>query len=171
MPISAVKTKITNICCGPTVTRYELQPEIGVRVKSIQNLSDDIALHLAAAGVRIEAPIPGKQAVGIEIPNKTVSTVYIRNLIENPKFAQQKSRLSVCLGMDVAGSPVYMDIAKMPHLLIAGATGMGKSVCINSFIVVCFTRRVRTNASYCSSTRKKWNSAFTTVCRTYLSRS
>ena len=130
-----VKTKITNICCGPTVTRYELQPEIGVRVKSIQNLSDDIALHLAAAGVRIEAPIPGKQAVGIEIPNKTVSTVYIRNLIENPKFAQQKSRLSVCLGMDVAGSPVYMDIAKMPHLLIAGATGMGKSVCINSFIV------------------------------------
>lgn len=130
-----VKTKITNICCGPTVTRYELQPEIGVRVKSIQNLSDDIALHLAAAGVRIEAPIPGKQAVGIEIPNKTVSTVYIRNLIENPKFAQQKSRLSVCLGMDVAGSPVFMDIAKMPHLLIAGATGMGKSVCINSFIV------------------------------------
>ena len=130
-----VKTKITNICCGPTVTRYELQPEIGVRVKSIQNLSDDIALHLAAAGVRIEAPIPGKQAVGIEIPNKTVSTVYIRNLIENPKFAQLKSRLSVSLGMDVAGSPVYMDIAKMPHLLIAGATGMGKSVCINSFIV------------------------------------
>ena len=130
-----VKTKITNICCGPTVTRYELQPEIGVRVKSIQNLSDDIALHLAAAGVRIEAPIPGKDAVGIEIPNKTVSTVYIRNLIENPKFAQLKSRLSVGLGMDVAGSPVYMDIAKMPHLLIAGATGMGKSVCINSFIV------------------------------------
>ena len=130
-----VKTKITNICCGPTVTRYELQPEIGVRVKSIQNLSDDIALHLAAAGVRIEAPIPGKQAVGIEIPNKTVLTVYIRNLIENPKFAQLKSKLSVCLGMDVAGSPVYMDIAKMPHLLIAGATGMGKSVCINSFIV------------------------------------
>ncbi len=130
-----VKTKITNICCGPTVTRYELQPEIGVRVKSISNLSDDIALHLAAAGVRIEAPIPGKQAVGIEIPNKTVSTVYIRNLIENPKFAQLKSRLSVGLGMDVAGSPVYMDIAKMPHLLIAGATGMGKSVCINSFIV------------------------------------
>lgn len=130
-----VKTKITNICCGPTVTRYELQPEIGVRVKSIQNLSDDIALHLAASGVRIEAPIPGKDAVGIEIPNKTVSTVYIRNLIENPKFAQLKSKLSVCLGMDVAGSPVYMDIAKMPHLLIAGATGMGKSVCINSFIV------------------------------------
>ncbi len=130
-----VKTKIANICCGPTVTRYELQPEIGVRVKAIQNLSDDIALHLAAAGVRIEAPIPGKQAVGIEIPNKTVSIVYLRNLIENAKFAQLKSKLSVCLGMDVAGSPVYMDLAKMPHLLIAGATGMGKSVCINSFIV------------------------------------
>ena len=130
-----VRTKITNICCGPTVTRYELQPEVGVRVKSIQNLSDDIALHLAASGVRIEAPIPGKDAVGIEIPNRTVSTVYIRNLIENPKFDQLKSKLSVGLGMDVAGSPVYMDIAKMPHLLIAGATGMGKSVCINSFIV------------------------------------
>ena len=130
-----VRTKITNICCGPTVTRYELQPELGVRVKSIQNLSDDIALHLAAAGVRIEAPIPGKDAVGIEIPNKSVSTVYLRNLIENPKFDQLKSKLSVGLGMDVAGSPVYMDIAKMPHLLIAGATGMGKSVCINSFIV------------------------------------
>lgn len=130
-----VRTKITNICCGPTVTRYELQPEVGVRVKSIQNLSDDIALHLAASGVRIEAPIPGKEAVGIEIPNRNVSTVYIRNLIENPKFDQLKSKLSVGLGMDVAGSPVYMDIAKMPHLLIAGATGMGKSVCINSFIV------------------------------------
>lgn len=130
-----VRTKITNISCGPTVTRYELQPEVGVRVKSIQNLSDDIALHLAANGVRIEAPIPGKDAVGIEIPNKTVSTVYIRNLIENSKFRTLKSRISVCLGMDVAGSPVYMDIAKMPHLLIAGATGMGKSVCINSFII------------------------------------
>lgn len=130
-----VRTKITNISCGPTVTRYELQPEVGVRVKSIQNLSDDIALHLAANGVRIEAPIPGKDAVGIEIPNKTVSTVYIRNLIEDSKFRTLKSRISVCLGMDVAGSPVYMDIAKMPHLLIAGATGMGKSVCINSFII------------------------------------
>ena len=130
-----VRTKIMNICCGPTVTRYELQPEVGVRVRSIQNLSDDIALHLAAPSVRIEAPIPGKDAVGIEIPNRTVSTVYLRNLIENPAFPALKSKLSVCLGMDVAGSPIYMDIAKMPHLLIAGATGMGKSVCINSFIV------------------------------------
>ena len=130
-----VKTKIMNICCGPTVTRYELQPEVGVRVRSIANLSDDIALHLAAAGVRIEAPIPGKDAVGIEIPNKTVSTVYLRNLIESESFEKQKSKITVCLGMDVAGSPVYMNVAKMPHMLIAGATGMGKSVCINSFIV------------------------------------
>lgn len=130
-----VKTKIMNICCGPTVTRYELQPEVGVRVRSIANLSDDIALHLAAAGVRIEAPIPGKDAVGIEIPNKTVSTVYLRNLIESDGFEKQKSKITVCLGMDVAGSPIYMNIAKMPHMLIAGATGMGKSVCINSFIV------------------------------------
>lgn len=130
-----VKTKIMNICCGPTVTRYELQPEIGVRVRAIANLADDIALHLAAAGVRIEAPIPGKDAVGIEIPNKSVSTVYLRNLIENQTFTSQKSKLTVCLGMDVAGTPVYMNVAKMPHMLIAGATGMGKSVCINSFIV------------------------------------
>ena len=130
-----VKTKIMNICCGPTVTRYELQPEIGVRVRQIANLADDIALHLAANGVRIEAPIPGKDAVGIEVPNKTVSTVYLRNLIESPEFMNQKGKLTVGLGMDVAGSSVYMNIAKMPHLLIAGATGMGKSVCINTFIV------------------------------------
>ena len=130
-----VKTKIMNICCGPTVTRYELQPEVGVRVRSIANLSDDIALHLAANGVRIEAPIPGKDAVGIELPNKTVSTVYLRNLIESSAFETQKSKLTVALGMDVAGSPVFMNIEKMPHLLIAGATGMGKSVCINTFIV------------------------------------
>lgn len=130
-----VKTKIMNICCGPTVTRYELKPDVGVKVRSIQNLTDDIALHLSASGVRIEAPIPGKDAVGIEIPNKTVSTVYIRNLIESPTFSELKSKVSMCLGMDVAGSPIYIDMAKMPHLLIAGATGMGKSVCINSFIV------------------------------------
>ncbi len=130
-----VKTKIMNICCGPTVTRYELQPEVGVRVRQIANLADDIALHLSASGVRIEAPIPGKDAVGIELPNKTVSTVYLRNLIESGAFETQKSKLTVALGMDVAGSPVFMNIEKMPHLLIAGATGMGKSVCINTFIV------------------------------------
>lgn len=130
-----VRTKIMNICCGPAVTRYELKPDVGVKVRAIQNLADDIALHLSASSVRIEAPIPGKDAVGIEIPNKTRATVYIRDLIENPAFAELKSRVSMCLGMDVAGSPMYMDMAKMPHLLIAGATGMGKSVCINSFIV------------------------------------
>ena len=100
-----VKTKIMNICCGPTVTRYELQPEIGVRVKAIASLADDIALHLAASGVRIEAPIPGKEAVGIEIPNRTVSTVYLRNLIESADFESQKSKIACALGMDVAGSP------------------------------------------------------------------
>ncbi len=130
-----VRTKVMNISCGPTVTRFELKPEVGVKVRSIQNLADDIALHLRASSVRIEAPIPGKDAVGIEIPNKTVSTVYIRELIESDDFQNLPSRLSVALGMDVSGTPVYMDIAKMPHLLIAGATGMGKSVCINSFIV------------------------------------
>ncbi len=130
-----VRTKVMNICCGPTVTRYELKPEVGVKVRSIQNLADDIALHLRASSVRIEAPIPGKDAVGIEIPNDTVSTVYIKELIDRDEFRDLKSKLSVALGMDVSGSPVYMDIAKMPHLLIAGATGMGKSVCINSFII------------------------------------
>ncbi len=130
-----VRAKVQNICCGPTVTRYELKPEIGVKVRSIQNLADDIALHLRAASVRIEAPIPGKDAVGIEIPNDTVSTVYIRELIDRDEFRDLKSNLSVALGMDVSGTPVYMDIVKMPHLLIAGATGMGKSVCINSIII------------------------------------
>ncbi len=130
-----VRTKVMNISCGPTVTRYELKPEVGVKVRSIQNLADDIALHLRASSVRIEAPIPGKDAVGIEIPNKTVSTVYIKELIDREEFRNLPSKLSVALGMDVSGTPVYMDIAKMPHLLIAGATGMGKSVCINSFIV------------------------------------
>ena len=130
-----VRTKVMNISCGPTVTRFELKPEVGVKVRSIQNLADDIALHLRASSVRIEAPIPGKDAVGIEIPNKTVSTVFIRELIDSEEFRNLPSKLSVALGMDVSGAPVYMDIAKMPHLLIAGATGMGKSVCINSFIV------------------------------------
>jgi len=130
-----VKTKVMNISCGPTVTRFELKPEVGVKVRSIQNLADDIALHLRASSVRIEAPIPGKDAVGIEIPNKTVSTVYIKELIDSDSFRDLPGKLSVALGMDVSGTPVYMDIAKMPHLLIAGATGMGKSVCINSFIV------------------------------------
>ncbi|MCQ2432526.1 MAG: DUF87 domain-containing protein [Clostridia bacterium] len=130
-----VKTNIVNVSRGPTITRYELQPEAGTRVRSVTNLVDDIALGMAASGVRIEAPIPGKNAIGIEVPNQTVSTVYIRDLIECDAFRMAKSRLTTCLGMDVAGAPVYLDVAKMPHLLICGATGMGKSVCINSLIV------------------------------------
>lgn len=129
-----VRTTIINISRGPTITRYELAPEEGVRVKSISNLVDDISLSLASSGIRIEAPIPGKSAVGIEVPNKNVETVYLRELIESKKFKESKSRITVSLGMDVAGAPIFVDIAKMPHLLIAGATGMGKSVCINSMI-------------------------------------
>ena len=120
---------------GPTITRYELKPAVGTRVRSIANPVDDIALSLATSGVRIEAPIPNKAAVGIEVPNRIRATVYLRDLIENEKFSEAKSKLTSCLGMDVGGNPVYFDIAKMPHLLIAGATGMGKSVCINSVII------------------------------------
>lgn len=130
-----VRTRIVNVSRGPTITRYELVPEEGIRVRAIANLVDDIALNLATSGVRIEAPIPGKSAVGIEVPNRVVSIVYARELIENHKFMQATSKLTVALGMDVAGEPVYLDISKMPHLLIAGATGMGKSVCINSMLV------------------------------------
>ena len=120
---------------GPTITRYELKPAVGTRVRSIANLVDDIALSLATSGVRIEAPIPNKAAVGIEVPNRVRATVYLRDLIEHEKFTEAKSKLTSCLGMDVGGNPIYFDIAKMPHLLIAGATGMGKSVCINSVII------------------------------------
>ncbi len=120
---------------GPTITRYELRPEVGTRVRSIANLVDDIALSLATSGVRIEAPIPNKPAVGIEVPNRVRATVYLRDLIENSKFTDPKSRLTSCLGMDVGGNPVYFDIGKMPHLLIAGTTGSGKSVCINTIIL------------------------------------
>lgn len=120
---------------GPTITRYEIKPEVGTRVRSIANLVDDIALNLATSGVRIEAPIPGKAAVGIEVPNETRNTVYLRELLEDGKFTEAKSRLTAALGKDVGGNPIYFDIAKMPHLLIAGATGMGKSVCINCLIV------------------------------------
>ncbi len=130
-----VRIKEINYSRGPTITRYELKPDAGVRVRSIANLVDDIALSLATSGVRIEAPIPGKAAVGVEVPNRSQATVYLRTLIESPTFAETASRLAVCLGMDVAGKPIYFNIDKMPHLLIAGATGMGKSVCINSIIV------------------------------------
>ncbi len=130
-----VNTKIENISRGPTITRYELKPEMGTKVRSIANLVDDIALNLATTGVRIEAPIPGKAAVGIEVPNKKQATVHLRTLIQSEAFTNAKSKLTCCLGEDVAGEAVYFDIAKMPHLLIAGATGMGKSVCINSLVV------------------------------------
>ncbi len=121
--------------CGPTITRFEVKPDTGVRVRSIANLVDDIAMALAKAGVRIEAPIPGKSAVGIEVPNAEPATVYLRNILETPEFRNHKSRIAACLGADVSGRPVIMDINKMPHLLIAGATGTGKSVCINSLIM------------------------------------
>ena len=130
-----IRVKDINYSHGPTITRYEVMPESGVRVRSISNLVDDIALGLAVSGVRIEAPIPGKPAVGIEVPNEASSTVYLRGLIESPKFSSAKSKLNVALGADVTGNPLFLDIEKMPHLLIAGATGMGKSVCINSIIV------------------------------------
>ena len=120
---------------GPTITRYELKPTAGTRVRSIANLVDDIALNLAASGVRIEAPIPNKPAVGIEVPNRNRATVYLRDLIENSKFSEAKSKLTASLGMDVGGNPIYFDITKMPHMIIAGATGMGKSVCINGIII------------------------------------
>ncbi|WP_082020796.1 FtsK/SpoIIIE family DNA translocase [Candidatus Soleaferrea massiliensis] len=130
-----VETRIVNISKGPAVTRYELQPSVGVKISKITNLSDDIALNLAAAGVRIEAPIPNKSAVGIEVPNKHVSMVRISEVIGSREFLQARSKLSVALGRDIGGSVCVADIAKMPHVLIAGATGSGKSVCINSIIL------------------------------------
>lgn len=130
-----VQTKILDISRGPAVTRYELQPASGVKISKITNLADDIAMNLAASGVRIEAPIPGKAAVGIEVPNQKVSVVRMRELIESNAFATSKSRLTVVLGRDIAGAIATADLAKMPHLLIAGSTGSGKSVCINSLIV------------------------------------
>lgn len=130
-----VETRIVDISRGPTVTRYELQPCAGVKISKITGLADDIALSLAAAGVRIEAPIPNKAAVGIEVPNKTSSVVSIREIIESPAFNASRSKLTVAMGKDIGGNVVVTDIAKMPHGLIAGATGSGKSVCINSFIM------------------------------------
>ena len=130
-----VETRIVDISRGPTVTRYELQPSAGVKISKITNLADDIALNLATAGVRIEAPIPNKAAVGIEVPNKASAVVEIRGILESPEFTSSKSKLTVALGRDIGGNAVITDIAKMPHGLIAGATGSGKSVCINSLII------------------------------------
>lgn len=130
-----VNVTITNISCGPAVTRYELQPEMGVKVSKIVNLADDIKLNLAATDIRIEAPIPGKAAIGIEVPNKENVTVSFRELIEAEEFQSHPSKISFCVGKDIAGKVTVADIAKMPHLLIAGATGSGKSVCINTIIM------------------------------------
>ena len=129
-----VEAKIINITQGPTVTRFELQPGFGVKVSKITNLADDIALSLAASGVRIEAPIPGKSAIGIEIPNETPSPVPIREVIDTDKFRDFKSKTAFALGKDIGGNCVIADISSFPHVLIAGATGSGKSVCINSLI-------------------------------------
>lgn len=130
-----ITVKVTNVSKGPAITRYELQPAPGVKVSRIVNLSDDIALNLAAPGVRIEAPIPGKAAVGIEVPNSTVSTVALRQVLESSEFHEHKSSVAFALGKDIAGNNIVADIAKMPHLLIAGATGSGKSVCINDILI------------------------------------
>lgn len=130
-----VESRIINISRGPSVTRYELQPAAGVKISKITNLADDIALNLATAGVRIEAPIPNKPAVGIEVPNKINSIVKIREIVDSQAFSSSKSKLSVALGKDISGEQRVADIAKMPHGLIAGATGSGKSVCINSIIM------------------------------------
>ena len=130
-----VKANIVNICRGPSVTRYELQPAPGVKISKITNLSDDIALNLAANGVRIEAPIPGKAAVGIEVPNKVTSMVTLRELVETDEFKNSKSKLNCVLGRDISGEIITTDLAKMPHLLIAGTTGSGKSVCVNALLM------------------------------------
>lgn len=129
-----VEARVINVSAGPTVTRYEVSPSQGVKVSKIVNLADDIALNLAASGIRIEAPIPGKAAVGIEVPNKETKSVYLRTVLESDAFRKHPSKLAFALGEDITGNPIVTDIAKMPHLLIAGATGSGKSVCINTLI-------------------------------------
>ncbi|MCR5388446.1 MAG: DNA translocase FtsK [Lachnospiraceae bacterium] len=130
-----VNVTVSDVSCGPTVTRYEIQPEMGVKVSKIVNLTDDIKLNLAAADIRMEAPIPGKAAIGIEIPNKTTVPVMFRDLVESKEFKDTRSLIAFGAGKDIAGNVIMADIAKMPHLLIAGATGSGKSVCINTIIM------------------------------------
>ncbi|MCL5780420.1 MAG: DNA translocase FtsK [Firmicutes bacterium] len=129
-----IKAKVTQVSRGPAITRYEIQPPAGVKVSRIVSLADDIALSMAAPDVRIEAPIPGKAALGIEVPNREISMVHLRDLLESKEFTGAHSRLTVALGKDIAGTPILADLTKMPHLLIAGATGAGKSVCINTLI-------------------------------------
>jgi S-DNA-T family DNA segregation ATPase FtsK/SpoIIIE len=129
-----VKIKVTQVTQGPTITRYEAQPAPGIKVSRITNLADDIALSLASADVRIEAPIPGKSVVGIEVPNIEIAMVHFREVLETPEYLGATSKLALCLGKDITGTPVIVDLTRMPHLLIAGATGSGKSVCINTLI-------------------------------------
>lgn len=143
-----VKVQVTQISCGPAVTRYEVHPAPGIKVSRIVSLADDIALSLAAQGVRIEAPIPGKAAVGIEVPNKEVAVVSLREVLETPEFQRTNFRLPVALGKDIAGNPVVADLTKMPHLLIAGATGSGKSVCLNALICSLLFRRQPTELKF-----------------------
>lgn len=130
-----VEAKVIQVSKGPSVTRFEIQPSPGVKVSKIVNLADDIALGLASSGIRIEAPIPGKSAIGIEVPNRELTPVYLREVIESPEFANSNNNLAFCLGKDIAGNCVISDLSKMPHVLIAGATGSGKSVCINTLII------------------------------------
>ena len=130
-----VRVHVTNASCGPSVTRYELQPEQGVKVSKIVGLADDIKLNLAAADIRIEAPIPGKAAVGIEVPNQENTAVMLRDLLESGEFKNSTANIPFAVGKDISGKTVIADIAKMPHLLVAGATGSGKSVCINTLIM------------------------------------
>ncbi|MEG0772329.1 DNA translocase FtsK 4TM domain-containing protein [Clostridium sp.] len=130
-----VEAKVIQVTKGPSVTRYELQPNVGVKVSKIVNLADDIALNLASSGVRIEAPIPGKAAVGIEVPNKDLSPVFLREVIESDEFSKSNKNLAFSLGKDIGGNCIVSDLTKMPHLLIAGATGSGKSVCINTLLI------------------------------------
>ena len=130
-----VGARVTDVCCGPSVTRFELQPNQGVKVSKITALADDIKLNMAAEEIRIEAPIPGKAAVGIEVPNEETSMVHLRDLVENTKFKGHKSKIAFAVGKDISGQVIVTDIAKMPHLLIAGATGSGNSVCINTLIM------------------------------------
>ena len=130
-----VDARVVQVTQGPTVTRYEIQPAVGVKVNSIVRLADDIALNLEAKSIRIEAPIPGKAAVGIEVENDTVTMVHIRDVIDSQEFRDSKSKITFAVGKDISGKPIVADLKSMPHLLIAGSTGSGKSVCINSIIV------------------------------------
>ncbi|AGL01321.1 FtsK/SpoIIIE family DNA translocase [Desulfoscipio gibsoniae] len=129
-----IKARVTQVSRGPAITRYEIQPPPGVKVSRIVGLSDDIALSMAAHDVRIEAPVPGKAVVGIEVPNKEIATVFLRELVESVEYQKSPSHLTIALGKDIAGQPILDDLARMPHLLIAGATGAGKSVCLNTLI-------------------------------------